>query len=121
MVLLAGLALTACSQTEPTPTPTPPIQPPTATQPPLVVRRDVSLPVPDPARLAEVSELLSSIPADYHSVIALDVQGLIESPVLSGLVDADRLGIPGIIPIDATGLLDRVAVVVRDEGQITVM
>ncbi len=124
LVLFAALVLAACSQTEPTSTPTPtatPVPTPPATQAPLVVRRDVSLPAPDPARLAQVSELLALVPADYHTVIALDVQGLKESPVLSGLVDPDRLGIPGIIPIDATALLDRVAVAATDKGQITVM
>ena len=123
-MLLAALALAACSQAEPTPTPTPTATPTPTTTPtlaPLVVRRDVSLPAPDPNRLAQVSKLLSLVPADYHSVITLDVQGLKESPLLSGLVDSDRLGIPGIIPIDATGLLDRVAVAVTGEGQITVM
>jgi len=123
-VLLTALALAACSQADPTPTAT---STPTATPTPpatpaqLVVRRDASLPAPDPNRLTQVSRLLSSVPAAYHSVIALDVQGLKESPVLLGLVDSDRLGIPGIIPIDATGLLDRVAVAAAEEGQITLI
>ena len=124
LILLAALALAACSQTEPTFTPIPtatPIPTPPATQGPLAVRRDVSLPAPDPNRLAQVSELLSLVPATYHSVIALDIKGLKESPVLSGLVDPDRLGIPGIIPIDASALLERVAVAVATEGQITLM
>lgn len=123
-VLLAALALAACAQAEPTPPTIPtatPVPTPPATQAPLVVRRDVSLPAPNPNRLAQVSELLSLIPANYHSVIALDVQGLKESPVLSGLVDAEQLGIPGIIPIDATALLDRVAVAATGESQITLM
>ena len=122
LVLLAALALAACSQVEPTPTPTAtPTPTPPATPGPLVVREDLSLPVPDPNRLAQVSKLLSSVPANYHSVVALDIHGLKESPVLKRLVDSNALGIPGIIPIDATGLLDRVAVAVAQEGQITLL
>ena len=124
LILLAALALAACTQAEPTPTPIPtatstPTPPPTPA--PLTVRRGVTLPTPDPDRLAQLSKLLSSVPAGYHSVLTLDVQGLTDSPVLSGLMNSDRLGIPGIIPIDATGLLDRVAVAVSEEGQITLL
>ena len=79
------------------------------------------MPAPDPNRLAQISRLLSLVPADYHSVVALDIQGLKESPVLRGLVDSNSLGIPGIIPIDAAGLLDRVAVAVAEDRQITLI
>ena len=118
--------MAACSQAEPTSTPTPtptatPVPSPTASPAPLVVRRDVAFPTSAPSRLNQVSALLSAVPGSYHSVIALDVQGLKESPVLSGLLDSERLGIPALIPIDATALIERVAVAATGEGQITVM
>lgn len=122
LVLLAALALAACSQAEPTATPAPTAIPtPEPTQGPLVVTRDASLPAPDPIQLAQVSDLLASISSNYRSVVTLDVQGLEESPVLRGLVDPDRLGIPGIIPLDASAILDAVAVAATDGGQVTVM
>ena len=81
----------------------------------------MSFPTPDPSSLNQISALLSAVPGSYHSVIALDVQGLKDSPVLSALLDSERLGIPSLIPIDASALIERVAVAATGEGQITVM
>ena len=124
LVLIGALVVAACSQPEPTPTPTPTatqVPSPTTTPAPLVVRRDMSFPTPDPSRLNQVSAVLSAVPGNYHSVIALDVQGLKDNPVLSGLLDSERLGIPALIPIDATASIERVAVAATGQGQITVM
>ncbi|PKB73408.1 MAG: hypothetical protein BZY75_01985 [SAR202 cluster bacterium Io17-Chloro-G7] len=124
LILLAALALAACSTTESSPTAIPTATPtptPPATLGPLVVRRDLTLPTPDPTRLAQVKQLLSSVPSAYHSVVALDIDGLKQSPVLNDLLDSDRLGIPSMIPIDASGILDRVAVASGQEGQITLI
>ena len=41
--------------------------------------------------------------------------------MLSALLDSERLGIPSLIPIDASALIERVAVASTGEGQITVM
>ncbi len=124
LILLAAVALAGCSTTEPAPTavptatstPTPP-----ATLGPLVVRRDLTLPTPDPTRLAQVKQLLSSVPSAYHSVVALDIDGLKQSPVLNDLLDSDRLGIPSMVPIDASEILDRVAVASGEKSQITLI
>ena len=123
---LATVALTACAESTPTPSPTStPAPTPTAgpTQAPLTVLEDISLPAPDPERLAELSRLFTFVPEDFNSAVVMDIQALEESPLLRDAVSLDALGLQGMLPIEATRLLDVLGLALGESGKgaITLM
>ena len=124
VALLFTLVLAGCAEATatppPTPTPTPtPTPAPTPTPIPAgsVVLGEVSLPAPDPDRLAKLSHLLSLVPGEYNSAIFLDARALESSPVLRGALSLDTLGLQGALPSAATGLIDRLVLATGEGGQ----
>ena len=120
LAVAAALTLLACSQTEPTATPTPvPTATPTpiASPTPTISLGDISLPSPEPNRLAALTQLLSLVPEDYTSALILDLKALEDSPLLREAVGPRQLGIPAIVPPEAIDLLDAIGVAAGEGGQ----
>ena len=132
LVLLAAIALAACTQSVPSPTPLPPPTAmstpiPTATPAPTtgltITPQDGVLPQPDSDRLANLSRLLSLIPADFGTAVFVDVRALEAAPVLESAFDLGGIGIPGIVPPTAISLMDGVGIVpgTAGAGTLTVL
>ena len=125
IVLLAALALAGCTQSVPNSTTVPPPAAtstpiPTATPAPTtslpITPQDGVLPQPDPDRLANLSRLLSLVPADFGTAVFVDVRILEAAPVLESKLDLEGLGIPGIVPATAISLMDGVGIVPGPDG-----
>lgn len=126
LALVTAAVVAACSQTMPSPTPLPsPTDVPTATPTPVpvVIFEDATLPAPDPEGLARLSRLFSSVPASHNTAVFMDIQALENSSLLREAVDLEELGLQGILPTVATGLLDGLAIAATESGQdpITVL
>ena len=117
-LLLAAIVLGGCTQAAPSPTPLPPptaTPTPTPTPPPTpgasVNLENVILPAPDPERLAKLSRLLTLVPDNFTAVVFVEVEPMASSIQLQSEFDLQGLGLPAIVPTEATNLLDVVGVV----------
>jgi hypothetical protein len=120
--LLLAVALAGCAEATPIPTATPtptatPAPTPTPVPAATVVLGDISLPSPDPNRLAKLSHLLSVVPGDYKSAIFMDAQALESSPALQETLSPESLGLAGVLPSAATGLVSRLVLATGEGGQ----
>lgn len=120
--LLLTVALVGCAEATPVPTATPtptatPVPTPTPVPATVVVLGDISLPAPDPDRLAKLSHLLSVVPSGYNSAIFMDAQALESSQALKDALSLESLGLAGTLPSAATGLVSRLVLATGEGGQ----
>ena len=120
-VLLAAIVLAGCTQAAssptrlPTSTPTPTLAP-SPTPVSQVNLEEVVLPTPDPDRLAKLSSWLSLVPGDFTAAVFVDVEAVTSNAQLQSTFDMESLGVPAIVPLGVTNLLDMVGVASGPEG-----
>jgi hypothetical protein len=120
--LLLTVALAACGEATPVPTATPtptatPVPTPTPVPAAVVVLGDISLPSPDPDRLAKLTHLLSVVPSGYSTAIFMDVQALESNPALKETLSLESLGLAGMLPSAATSFVSRLVLATGEGGQ----
>ena len=126
LALVTAAVVTSCSQVMPTPTQLPistAVPTATPTPVPVVILEDATLPAPDPEGLARLTRLFSSVPGSHSTAVFIDIQALENSLLLREAVNLEELGLQGIWPTVATGLLDGLAVAASASGHdaITVL
>ena len=126
LMILLVLALVGCSEVAPTSTPIPTPSPTNTPQPspaPVAALSEGSMPMPDAGKLARLSHLLSTVPAQYTRALHLDLAALVKNPDVQEAIKLDKLGVMGALPPGATDLLQGLVVASEedDEGLIVIM
>ena len=122
-VVLATLLLLAACSSDSAEAPVQPSPTPTATPEPSPTAAGLSadfataeIQPPDQQRLAQLTELLDLVPADYGSAVHLDLKAIREDPYLAA-IDPETLGLEMALPSLISQVLDRVVLAVDFESR----